>query len=245
MSSGTTSAAPVVERQIAFLVYPGLTLLDLVGPLQPLRFIGPPYGTVTVGERVTAMPTDTGLSITPEATFAEVERPFAIVVPGGGRGTLQAMADPAVQEFLQRTAETAIFVTSVCTGALLLAAAGLLEGRNATTHWAYAPYLNKLGARYRRERWVEDGKYITAAGVSAGIDMALYLGARLTSQDHARQLQARIEYDPHPPFGPMDWNLANVEAYWFRLGFGEAEARRTYLTSLLQGRPDLLAKMLA
>ena len=242
---GDAAAEPAEQRLIAFVVFPDLTLLDLVGPLQPLRFIGAPYQTVTVGERVAATPTDTGLGITPEATFEQIERPFAIVVPGGGRGALQAMADPAVQGFLQRTAETATFVTSVCTGALLLAAAGLLEGRDATTHWAYAPYLNKLGARYRRARWVEDGKYITAAGVSAGIDMALCLGARLTDQGRAKQLQARIEYDPQPPFGPMDWGLADVDAHWSRLGFGDAEARRAYLTSLLGGRPDLLARMLA
>ena len=105
------------------------------------------------------------------------------------------MADPAVQGFLQRTAETATFVTSVCTGALLLAAAGLLEGRDATTHWAYAPYLNKLGARYRRARWVEDGKYITAAGVSAGIDMALHIVARLFGQEQAKETARYMEYD--------------------------------------------------
>ena len=128
MVSDTTAAEPADPRYIAFVVYPDLTLLDLVGPLQTLRDIGAPYQTITVGERVAATPTDTGLSITPEATFAEVARPFAIVVPGGGRGMIQAMADPAVQGYLQRAAETATFVTSVCTGALLLAAAGLLKG---------------------------------------------------------------------------------------------------------------------
>ena len=245
MVSDTTAAQPADKRYIAFVVYPDLTLLDLVGPLQTLRDIGTPYQTVTVGESVTAMPTDTGLSITPEATFAEVERPFAIVVPGGGRGMIQAMANPRVQDYLRRTAETATFVTSVCTGALILAAAGLLEGRDATTHWAYAQYLDKLGSRYRRARWVEDGKYITAAGVSAGIDMALHLTARLTHQEHAQQIQAAIEYDPQPPFGPLDWSKADVDAHWSRRGRGDADARRAYFTSLLQDRPDLLEKMLA
>lgn len=243
MVTSQTSTEQEDERYIAFVVYPGLTLLDLVGPLQTLRNIGAPYQTVTVGECIVSMPTDTGLSITPEATFAEIEQPFAIVVPGGGRGTIQAMADPAVQGFLRRTAETATFVTSVCTGALVLAAAGLLKGRDATTHWAYATYLNKLGSRYRRARWVEDDKYITAAGVSAGIDMALHLAARLTSQDRAERIQAGIEYDPQPPFGPMDWSKADVDAYWSRLG--DADARRAYFTPLLQDRPDLLEKMLA
>lgn len=242
MATAATATDRADERSIAFVVYPGLTLLDLVGPLQTLRNLGAPYQTITVGEHVTPMPTDTGLSITPEATFAEIEQPYAVVVPGGGRGTIQAMADPAVQGFLRRAAETATFVTSVCTGALVLAAAGLLEGRDATTHWAYAQYLNKLGSRYRRARWVEDGKYITAAGVSAGIDMALHLAARLTSQDRAERIQAGIEYDPQPPFGPMDWGKADVDAFWSRLG--DADARRAYFTPLLESRPDVLEKML-
>jgi transcriptional regulator GlxA family with amidase domain len=243
VGSNPQLAAYDEERYIAFVVYPGLTLLDLVGPLQTLRGLGSPYQTITVGEHIAPVPTDTGLSITPEATFHEIEQPLAIVVPGGGRGTIQAMADPAVQGFVRRTAEAATFVTSVCTGALILAAAGLLEGRDATTHWAYAEYLNKLGARYQRARWVENGKYITAAGVSAGIDMALHLAARLTSEDRAQRIQAGIEYDPQPPFGPMDWSKADVAAYWSRLG--DADARRAYFTPLLASRPDVLAKMLA
>src|SRR4051812_48468035 len=95
------------ERIVAFVVYPGLTLLDLVGPLQVLKNLGTPYRTLTVGERVETMPTDTGLGIVPEATFAEMPRPYAIVVPGGGRGTIQAMATPAVQDYLRAADETA------------------------------------------------------------------------------------------------------------------------------------------
>jgi transcriptional regulator GlxA family with amidase domain len=91
-------------------------------------------------------------------------------------------------------------VGSVCTGALILAAAGLLAGRQATTHWASHRLLERLGARYLPERWVEDGKFITSAGVSAGIDMALALTARLTDEPTARMVQLAIEYDPHPPF---------------------------------------------
>jgi transcriptional regulator GlxA family with amidase domain len=97
-------------------------------------------------------------------------------------------------------------VTSVCTGALILGAAGLLEGRKATTHWAYYKLLERLGATYLPKRWVEDGKFITSAGVSAGIDMALFLAARLTNESAARLVQLGIEYDPHPPFGGIDWS---------------------------------------
>jgi transcriptional regulator GlxA family with amidase domain len=238
------SAAPPSgdERLIAFVLYPGLTLLDLVGPLQTLLNLGAPYRTVVVGAAVETMPSDTRLGVTPEATFADVPTPYALIVPGGGRGTIRAMAEPAVQNYLSATAPTAEVVGSVCTGALVLAAAGLLEGRRATTHWGYADYLNRLGATYVRQRWVEDGKYITAAGVSAGIDMALQLAARLVGEQRARQIQAGIEYDPQPPFGPMDWSLADVERYWSHSTPQEINAR---FTELLDGRPDLIARMLA
>ncbi len=239
MATDQRATQTAEEKIIAFVVYPGLTLLDLVGPLQTLRNLGAPYRTLTVGERIEATPTDTGLGIVPEATFAEMPHPFAVVVPGGGSGTIRAMADPAVQGYLRVAAEGADVMASVCTGALVLAAAGLLEGRKATTHWAYAAYLDKLGAQYQRARWVEDGKCITAAGVSAGIDMALFLAARLMGEDRARQIQVGIEYDPQPPFGPMDWGRADVDAYWSRLP--DAAQRRAYFTPLLEGRPDLLA----
>jgi transcriptional regulator GlxA family with amidase domain len=227
---------PRQHQLIAFIVYPGLTLLDLVGPLQTLVDLGEPYQTITVGVQREAMPTDTRLSIVPEASFTDVLHPFGVIVPGGGAGAMRAMADPIVQDYLQATATTAEVVGSVCTGSLVLAAAGLLEGRKATTHWAYAHYLSRLGAIYERCRWVEDGKYITAAGVSAGIDMALHLAARLTNAEHARQIQVALEYDPQPPFGLMDWSLANVERYW--AGLGDRD-----LTQLLEGRPDLISRL--
>jgi transcriptional regulator GlxA family with amidase domain len=109
-------------------------------------------------------------------------------------------------------------VGSVCTGALVLAAAGLLEGRPATTHWAYHRLLERLGATYLPQRWLEDGKFITSAGVSAGIDMALALVARLTDEPTARRVQVAIEYDPHPPFGGIDWGQVNRDIYEPMLG---------------------------
>jgi transcriptional regulator GlxA family with amidase domain len=230
------------EKLIAFVVYPGLTLLDLVGPLQTLLGLRPDYVTVTVGERIEAMPTDTRLRITPESTFAEVPRPFGIVVPGGSEGTLRAMADPAVQGYLRSASQSAEVVASVCTGALVLAAAGLLEGGPATTHWAYKDILTSLGSPYQRARWVENGKCITAAGVSAGIDMAIHLAGRLVGEDRARQIQAGIEYDPQPPFGPMDWSKATTSVM---ASFGGDEARqRNYFADVWAGRDDLIAKVL-
>ena len=229
------------ERLLAFVVYPGLTLLDLVGPLQTLNGLGTPYRNITVGAQVEAVPTDTGLAITPQATFADVPRPYGVIVPGGGQRTIRAMAAPAVQGYLRSACATAEVVASVCTGALVLAAAGQLEGRNATTHWAFAKHLNRLGARYQRQRWVEDGKYITAAGVSAGIDMALQLAARLAGEERSRRIQVGLEYDPQPPFGPLDWTLADVDAYWQR--WGTAAEQRAMFTDWLDGRPDLIAKL--
>jgi transcriptional regulator GlxA family with amidase domain len=123
------------------------------------------------------------------------------------------MGNQAIRGYLRHAAQTAPVVGSVCTGALILAAAGLLEGRQATTHWAYHRLLERLGATYVRQRWVEDSKFITSAGVSAGIDMALALVARLTDEATARMVQLAIEYDPHPPFGGIDWSQVNRDIY--------------------------------
>jgi transcriptional regulator GlxA family with amidase domain len=129
-----------------------------------------------------------------------------LVVPGGTEPTLRAMTDPAIRAYVRTAAETAEVVGSVCTGALILAAVGLLEGRPATTHWAVSRMLERLGARYQRKRWVEDGKFITSAGVSAGIDMGLYLAARLTDEATARDAQVALDYDPAPPLGRIDYS---------------------------------------
>jgi transcriptional regulator GlxA family with amidase domain len=126
-------------------------------------------------------------------------------------------------------------VGSVCTGAMILAAAGLLDGRNATTHWSHHKLLERLGATYLPQRWVEDGKFITSAGVSAGIDMALALVARLTDEPTARMVQLWIEYDPQPPFGGIDWGQVDrdmsepVVAQWVQ--------------TQLADRPELLTKL--
>ena len=229
------------EKVIALVAFPELTLLDLVGPLQVLKSLPAPYRIVVVGERKEPMATDTGLAITPDRTFAEMPRPFAIIVPGGP-GSVAAMGSPAVQGYLRSAAPGAEVVGSVCTGALVLAAAGLLEGRRATTHWAYAPELEKLGARYVRERWVEDGKLITAGGVSAGIDMALALAARLTDAATAQRIQLGIEYDPRPPLGAIDWSRVG-EAQRERQRQGGTGRRLKDAARLLAGRPDLLKRL--
>jgi transcriptional regulator GlxA family with amidase domain len=198
------------EKTIAFVLYPGLTVFDLTGPLQVLTAlseIAPEYRTVVVAERVVPMDTDIPgeMKMLPNNTFEEVPHPFAFIVPGGGMPTIRAMGNEAIRSYVSSAAETAEVVGSVCTGACILASVGLLEGRQATTHWAFYKVLEQFGAKYVRKRWVEDGKFICSAGVSAGIDMALQLAARLTDEQKSREVQYRLGYDPEPPFGGIDF----------------------------------------
>jgi transcriptional regulator GlxA family with amidase domain len=203
------------RKQIAFVLYPGLTPLDLIGPLQtlaPLPRIDPTFEVVVVAEREEVMPTDAVIELAPSHTFADAPAPFAIVVPGGGQPTLDACGNQHLIDYVSSAAQTAEIVMSVCTGALILAAAGLLDDRPATTHWAYVDILEGLGAKYLHQRWVEDGKFLTTAGVSAGIDGALYLASRLVGEEAAKLIQRGIEYEPQPPFGTIDWDPAIVDA---------------------------------
>jgi len=200
-------ASQPAEKIVAFVLYPGLTPLDIVGALQvftSLNKVAPQFRPVVVAERIEPMGTDLEFDLIADKTFAEVPHPDIIVVPGGVQGTLQAMRNPTLLAYVRTAAESAEIVASVCTGSLILASAGLLGDRPSTTHWVAAGMLNNFGARYQTKRWVEDGKFIMAAGVSAGIDMALYLVARLTDQETMRTVQLDIEYDPQPPFGRID-----------------------------------------
>jgi transcriptional regulator GlxA family with amidase domain len=228
------------QKTLAFVVYPGLTPLDLVGPLQVLSAlaqIDPSYRTVVVGATKDMLGTDTPLRIAPSHTFDEVPSPFALLVPGGTVPTLRAMADEKLLAWLRTAAAGAELVTSVCTGSLILGAAGLLEGRAATTHWMFRDVLTGLGATPVARRWVEDGNVITAAGVSAGIDLALHLVERLAGREVATTVQFAIEYDPEPPQGALDW--ANPP-------YGDLKPLREYtLREGLAGSPELLEKLLA
>ncbi len=186
--------------QIAIPVYPGFTALDAVGPYEVLvRLLG--SDLVFCGAETGPVRTDTGrLGLTADASFEEVTAPDVIVVPGGPGSRAEAAERGEVVAWIAAVEAGTTWTTSVCTGSLLLAAAGLLDGVEATTHWAAADDLRDLGATYVPERVVERGKVITAAGVSAGIDMALTLVARLEGDDYARAIQLGIEYDPQPPF---------------------------------------------
>jgi transcriptional regulator GlxA family with amidase domain len=196
------------EKTIAFVLYPGLTPFDLVGPLQvfnSLHKFAPMYRPVVVAERVAPLASDIEVAMIADKTFAEVPHPDILVVPGGTGPTLRAMSNEAVRDYVRTAAGTAEIVASVCTGALILAAVGLLDDHPRATHWAARGVLENYGTPYERTRWVEHGKIITAAGVSAGIDMALSLVAKLTDLETMRKVQLDLEYDPHPPFGGIDW----------------------------------------
>jgi transcriptional regulator GlxA family with amidase domain len=233
-------------RTIAFVTYPGLTLLDLVGPITAfygltMSLLGPSrqYRTVSVAGRVEPLDSNTPMALIPDNAFEEVPDPFALIVPGGGVNALKAMGNERLLDYLRFAAHGAEIVASVSTGAFLLAAAGLLEGRQATTHPAYGELLQKLGVNYVRRNWVEDGRFITAAGVSGGIDMAMYLVARLKGEREAKNIQTVIEYDPRPPFGGLEQHGG---ADGDRLAPMLTE-HRAELERALAGKPDLYQKL--
>ncbi len=187
--------------QVAIPVFPRFTALDAVGPYEVLQRI-PSIDVVFVGHQRGEVRTENGmLGVTCDASFDEVAAPDVVVVPGG-IGTRLLVDDETIRGWLQSVHPGTSFTTSVCTGALLLAGAGLLDGLTATTHWRAADELNRLGARYVPERVVEHlpQRIITAAGVSSGVDMALRLVELLVDRVAAQAAQLLIEYDPQPPF---------------------------------------------
>lgn len=187
--------------QVAIALFPRVTALDAVGPYEVLQRV-PSLDVVFVGHRGGEVRTDNGmLGLTCDAEFDEVARPDVLLVPGGV-GTRALLRDSAMLDWIRRVHPHTLFTTSVCTGSLMLGAAGLLEGLTATTHWSAQDILASLGALYVPERVVEHlpQRIITAAGVSSGIDMALRLVELLVDRQAAEASQLMIEYDPNPPF---------------------------------------------
>ena len=185
--------------QIVIALFDRFTALDAVGPHQVLHHV-PGADVIFAAERARAVTDDSGtLALLAQAAFADVPRPDIIVVPGGP-GQADQMTPGPLQDWLIAADKTSSWTTSVCTGALILASAGLLAGRAATTYWLAMEELGRLGAVPKRERFVFDGKYVTGAGVSAGIDMALALAGRVAGDEVAKRIQLGIEYDPRPPY---------------------------------------------
>lgn len=183
---------------VAFLVFPNVTQLDLTGPAQVLSRLGNTTLNLVWKDKK-PVPTDAGFPLLPTATFDEVQKADIVCVPGG-LGTLDIMQDQSVLSWLNTVAEKAQWVTSVCTGSLVLGAAGLLKGYRSGCHWASIDQLEYFGAIPVRERIVEDRNRFSGGGVTSGIDFALALTARIRGEDHAKFVQLSIEYDPNPPF---------------------------------------------
>ena len=184
---------------IAILLFDRLTALDAVGPYEVLARL-PDANVTFVATEAGPKRTDTGaLALVADATLAELPHPDIVLVPGGP-GQAEAEKDDAVLDWLRAAHETTTWTTSVCTGSLVLGAAGLLEGKRATTYWLALEELARHGATPVDERVVIDGKVVTAAGVSSGIDMALTLAREIGGDDLSQMLQLGIEYDPQPPF---------------------------------------------
>jgi cyclohexyl-isocyanide hydratase len=183
---------------IGMLIFPGFELLDLAGPLDVLAR-APETQAMIVAKTLELVEPDVAPAVRPDRDFASMQQ-FDILFVPGGHGISAAMADDATLDFLRQRGDAARYVTSVCTGSLLLGAAGLLRGYKATTHWRYIELLRIFGAEPVAERVVEDRNRITGAGVTAGIDFGLRLVAELHGDDVAKRLQLGIEYDPAPPF---------------------------------------------
>ncbi|HKC63467.1 MAG TPA: DJ-1/PfpI family protein [Pyrinomonadaceae bacterium] len=185
---------------VVILLYEGVTALDAIGPYEVLSLL--PGATVQFAAAESGpVRTDSGfLTLHADYSLADVLQPDVIVVPGSATHTRRAMEDARILDWLRGAHEKSRWTTSVCSGALILGAAGLLRGKKANTHWVAREYLPALGAEPVTDRVVEQGKIITAAGVSAGIDMALYLAARLAGEEQAQVIQLIMEYDPQPPF---------------------------------------------
>ena len=209
-NGAASGSGDMPDFNVGFVVFPGMTQLDFTGPFEVLSRLGTPPSIVVpsrfpgVGVHVVAramqpVVSDRGLGIVPTCTF-DGAPPLDLVCVVGGAGVPDALADAGTVDFIRRQGAGARYVTAVCTGAFLLGAAGFLEGRRATTHWAYVDLLPLVGARHEKARIVRDGNVFTSAGVSAGIDFAFGVAAEVAGEEVARTIQLAIEYDPLPPF---------------------------------------------
>jgi len=195
--------------QITFLLYEGMTALDAIGPLEVLSRL-PGITIKLAGLQAGVIGTCSGLKLLADSSIFDIEHTDVLLVPGAGTAT--ALKEyPELLAWIKKIHETTTWTISVCTGGLILGAAGLLTGVRATTHWAVMDRLAKWGAIATHQRVVESGKIITAAGVSAGIDMALLFAAKVAGEEVAKSIQLGIEYDPEPPFNSGSIEKASPE----------------------------------
>ncbi len=187
--------------EIAVLIFDNMTTLDAIGPIEVLAKIpGAKIHMVAKEKRIFRMGKTSGyVGIIADSALTDISHPDILLIPGGF-GTRTLIHDQEILEWIRVAHRTSTWTTSVCTGSLLLGAAGLLKGLKATTHWKVMDMLRDFGAIPTSERVIFEGKLVTAAGVSAGIDMALHVTARIAGIDTAQSIQLAIEYDPQPPF---------------------------------------------
>lgn len=210
----------MTQLQIGFLIYPGVIQLDVTAAYQVFAF--PPNITVhLVWKTLTPITSNEGLILLPTVTLADCPLLDVICVPGGGVGQVEVMQDQAVLDFLNRQAATAQYITSVCTGSLILAAASLLQGYKATCHWAFRDQLASLGVEVVPERVVVDRNRITGAGVTSGLDLGLTLVGLLCGEPTAKMTQLMLEYQPEPPFNAGTPETAGAEVVQPLLQFGQ------------------------
>lgn len=197
MTDTNTADCGAAPLQIGMLLYPAFTLLDLAGPANVLGLHGKIH---LIWKTMDPVQTDTGISLNPTVTFDGVPDPLDVLFVPGGFGTLAIMQDQEVLELLARAGSTARYVTSVCTGSVILGMAGLLDGYRAASHWAFYEPLEALGIEPSHERVAVDRNRISGGGVTAGIDFGLTLLEKLKGRDAAEFVQLALEYDPAPPF---------------------------------------------
>ena len=189
----------MTQLKIGFLIYPGVIQLDVTAAYQILSF-PPNTETYLVSKTLENVTSNEGLTLTPNLNFVNCPQLDVICVPGGGMGQVNVMKDRTTLKFLKHQAVKAKYITSVCTGSMILAAAGLLQGYKATCHWAFREQLAMLGVEVIADRVVVDRNRITGAGVTSGIDLGLTLLSLLRGEDAAMMAQLMMEYDPQPPF---------------------------------------------
>lgn len=211
--------------KISMLLYPDFTPLDLFGPLQIWSQL-PGADIELVAKDLSPITTDTPAQLLPTHTYETASsQPDILFAPGGTAGTFAICEDPATLDYLRTRAEHATWITSVCTGALVMGAAGLLEGYRATTHWAAMDMLKNFGAEPVNERWVIDRNRASGGGVTAGIDFGLAMVAEISGEEAARAIQLAMEYNPAPPFNSGHPDVAKAETVATVIaGFADAKA---------------------